>query len=133
MVPAAVRIFQAACVFCGVAVALGAFAAHGLKARLEPELLAVFEVGVRYQFYHGLALLAVSFAPAACWLGPWLRRACWSWMLGILIFSGSLYLLAVTGVRGLGAITPLGGVAMLAGWAAAIIAARSWLQAARRS
>jgi uncharacterized membrane protein YgdD (TMEM256/DUF423 family) len=118
--PGQLTLFRLACVVCGAAVALGAFGAHGLKARLEPEMLAVFEVGVRYQFYHGLALLACSFAPGSLWKGPWLARAGAAWLAGIVIFSGSLYLLSVSGIRWLGAITPIGGVAFIAGWVMAI-------------
>ena len=98
-----------------VAVAAGAFGAHGLRARLAPDLLGVFETGARYQMYHALALLAVGWA-AARWPGPWPLRAGWLFVVGTLLFSGSLYALALTGVRWLGAITPLGGLAFLAGW-----------------
>lgn len=93
-----------------LAVALGAFAAHGLKARLSPEMLQVFETAVRYQAYHALALLALGAAR-----GP--DRAGWCFVAGVVLFSGSLYALALSGVRWLGAITPLGGVLFLAGWA----------------
>lgn len=95
--------------------AAGAFGAHGLRARLSPDLLAVFETGARYQMYHALALLAVGWAVTR-WPGPWPVRAGWLFLVGTLLFSGSLYALALTGVRWLGAITPLGGVALLAGW-----------------
>ena len=96
-------------------VALGAFAAHGLKARLTPEMLGVFETAVRYQMYHALALLAAAWGFArwrhrAFAIGGWLLAA------GIAIFSGSLYVLAITEIRWLGAVTPLGGAAFLAGW-----------------
>jgi len=94
-----------------VAVAAGAFGAHALRARLSPELLAVFETGARYQMYHALALLAVAWM-----LGRWPARAGWLFLAGTVLFSGSLYLLALTGIRWLGAITPLGGLAFLAGW-----------------
>lgn len=116
--------FRAACVLCGFAVALGAFGAHGLKERLTPEMLVIFEVGVRYQFYHGLALLALTLAPAVLWESPWPKRACRAWIAGIAIFSGSLYLLSVTGEKWLGAITPIGGVAFILGWIFAMLAAR---------
>jgi uncharacterized membrane protein YgdD (TMEM256/DUF423 family) len=96
-----------------VAVAAGAFGAHGLKARLSPELLAVFETGARYQMYHALALLAV----AVLGVQRDLDAAGWAFLAGIFLFSGSLYALSLSGVRGLGAITPLGGLAFLAGWA----------------
>jgi uncharacterized membrane protein YgdD (TMEM256/DUF423 family) len=97
-------------------VALGAFAAHGLKSRLSAELLATFEVGVRYQMYHALALLVVAWAYSR-WPGAALVAGGWLFVAGILFFSGSLYLLSLTGVRWLGAITPFGGLAFLAGWA----------------
>jgi uncharacterized membrane protein YgdD (TMEM256/DUF423 family) len=98
-----------------VAVAAGAFGAHGLRARLSPDLLAVFETGARYQMYHALGLLAVAWAVTR-WPGPWPVRAGWLFLAGTVLFSGSLYALALTGVRWLGAVTPLGGVAFLAGW-----------------
>jgi len=100
-----------------VAVAAGAFGAHGLKARLSPEMLAVFETGARYQMYHALALLAAAWAVAR-WPGAAAEWAGWLFLAGTVLFSGSLYALAFTGVRWLGAVTPLGGVAFLAGWAA---------------
>ena len=98
-----------------IGVALGAFAAHGLKSRIDPNMLATFEVGVRYQMYHALALLAVAWA-CTKWPGTLTNTAGWLFVAGIVVFSGSLYVLAVTGVRWLGAITPLGGLAFLAGW-----------------
>ncbi|HYK82042.1 MAG TPA: DUF423 domain-containing protein [Gemmatimonadales bacterium] len=100
-----------------VAVAAGAFGAHALRARLAPELLAVFETGARYQMYHALGLFAVAWA-AARWPVPAIRAAGWLFVTGTVIFSGSLYLLAFTGVRAWGAVTPLGGLAFLAGWLA---------------
>jgi uncharacterized membrane protein YgdD (TMEM256/DUF423 family) len=109
--------FGLGCVSAGVAVALGAFAAHGLRQRLSPEMLAVFETGARYQMYHALALLAAGLAHAR-WPTPAITLAGWLFLLGTLVFSGSLYALTLTGHRWLGAITPLGGVAFLAGWAA---------------
>lgn len=105
-----------------MSVAAGAFGAHALRARLSPELLAVFETGARYQMYHalglGLAAWAASRFPgaAAAWAGG-------LFLAGTLLFSGSLYALALTGVRGLGAVTPFGGVAFLAGWIALALAA----------
>jgi uncharacterized membrane protein YgdD (TMEM256/DUF423 family) len=100
----------------GHGVALGAFGAHALKARLAPEMLAVYEVGVRYQLMHALALLAVAWATTR-WPCAWVSASGWLFVAGTLLFSGSLYALALSGVRGLGAITPIGGVAWLAGWA----------------
>ncbi len=105
-----------------VGVGLGAFGAHGLRGRLSPDMLAVFETGVRYHMYHALALLAVS-AIAARVDGRLPIVAGWCFTAGILVFSGSLYALALTGVTTLGAITPLGGVAFLAGWICLALAA----------
>ncbi len=105
-----------------ISVAAGAFGAHALKARLAPDLLAVFETGARYQMYHALGLGLAAWAAArgggasAGWAG-------WLFVLGTVLFSGSLYALALTGVRALGAVTPLGGVAFIAGWIALAIAA----------
>jgi uncharacterized membrane protein YgdD (TMEM256/DUF423 family) len=96
-------------------VMLGAFGAHALKGRLDAELLATFEVGVRYQMYHALALLAVGWA-ATRWPGAAVTASGWLFVAGTVIFSGSLYALALSGARWLGAITPLGGLAFLAGW-----------------
>ena len=98
------------------AVAIGAFGAHGLKARVEPAMLEIYETGVRYHFYHTLALLAVAAAFPGLWQSRWTHYACASWIIGMLIFSGSLYLLVLTGVTKLGAITPIGGVALIMGW-----------------
>lgn len=98
-----------------IGVALGAFAAHGLKSRLSPELLATFEIGVRYQMYHAFALLAVGWAQAR-WPGPVLAASGWLFVTGTLLFSGSLYALSLTGEKWLGAVAPAGGLAFLAGW-----------------
>ena len=104
-----------------IAVGFGAFGAHALRQRLTPDLLAVFETGVRYQMYHALALLAVGLMMAR--LGGWLySTAGWLFAAGILLFSGSLYALALTGTAAFGAITPIGGLAFLAGWACLIVA-----------
>jgi len=105
------------------AVALGAFGAHGLRARLSPEMLAVFETGVRYHMYHALALVALAAVMGRMDAGRLLPAAGWLFTAGIFLFSGSLYALALTGVTVLGAITPLGGLAFLAGWACLAIAA----------
>ena len=99
----------------GIAVALGAFAAHALKARLEAQLLAAFEVGARYQMYHALALVAVGLL-AERRSSRLLGASGALFLAGTVLFSGSLYALSLTGIRGLGAITPFGGVAFLAGW-----------------
>ena len=100
-----------------LAVAAGAFGAHGLRSRLSDELLAAFETGARYQMYHALALLAVAWAHAR-WPGGAVSVAGWLFVAGTVVFSGSLYLLALTGQRWLGAVTPVGGVAFLLGWLA---------------
>ncbi|MEW5975307.1 MAG: DUF423 domain-containing protein [Acidobacteriota bacterium] len=100
----------------GLGVAAGAFGAHALKQRLSPDLLQVFETGVRYQLIHALALLALGLA-ADRWPTLNLSLVGWLFLAGILLFSGSLYLLCLSGIRALGAITPLGGTAFLAGWA----------------
>ena len=96
-------------------VAAGAFGAHGLKTRLEPELLNVFEVAVRYQIYHAVGLMATAWA-VTHWPGSTGVAAGWLFVTGTVIFSGSLYALALSGQRWLGAITPLGGLALLMGW-----------------
>jgi uncharacterized membrane protein YgdD (TMEM256/DUF423 family) len=99
-----------------VGVALGAFGAHGLRARLSTEMLAVFETGVRYQMYHAFAILVVAVVAAR--FDGWLVRAAgWLFAAGIVLFSGSLYALALSGATRLGAVTPIGGLAFLAGWA----------------
>ncbi|HSJ52606.1 MAG TPA: DUF423 domain-containing protein, partial [Anaerolineae bacterium] len=108
--------FLLGCLFSGLGVALGAFASHLLRGRLPADLLVTFETGVRYQIYHALALLAVAWATER-WRGSMLPvLAGWAFVAGILLFSGSLYALVLTGQRSLGAITPLGGVAFVAGW-----------------
>jgi uncharacterized membrane protein YgdD (TMEM256/DUF423 family) len=100
----------------GLAVALGAFGAHGLKGRLAADMLANYETGVRYQMYHALALLAVAWAVSR-WPGAGLPVAAgWLFVAGTVLFSFSLYALSLSGLRWLGAITPLGGVAFVAGW-----------------
>jgi uncharacterized membrane protein YgdD (TMEM256/DUF423 family) len=105
-----------------IGVALGAFGAHALRPRLAPEMLAVFETGVRYQLYHALAIVLTSLLVAR--LDGWLvRTAGWCFTAGIVLFSGSLYALAMSGVTILGAVTPFGGLALLAGWACLAIAA----------
>ena len=111
------RIFFAiGCLSGFLGVGLGAFGAHALKTRLDTEMLAVFEVGVRYQMYHALAILAVAAAMTRL-DGPLIKSAGWLFSAGIVLFSGSLYLLALTGVTIIGVMTPIGGLAFLAGWA----------------
>ena len=108
-------LFAIGCVSALLAVGLGAFAAHGLKTRLAPDMLAVFEVGVRYHMYHALALVAAAWA-CSRWPGVAGVAAGWLFVAGTLLFSGSLYALSLSGVRWLGAITPIGGLAFIAGW-----------------
>jgi uncharacterized membrane protein YgdD (TMEM256/DUF423 family) len=109
-------------VFGALSVAAGAFGAHALRSQLEPRMLEVFETATRYQMYHALALFA------AAWLfqqtqSQAAQLAGWAFVAGILLFSGSLYAMIFTGVRGLGAITPLGGVAFMVGWIGLAVAA----------
>ena len=106
------KIFQPLA-FAGIA--LGAFGAHALRSRVGPDLLATFETGVRYHLYHALALLACAWALER-WPAPQLSWAAWLFVTGIVLFSGSLYALTLTGARWWGAVTPLGGIAFLAGW-----------------
>ena len=115
--------FTLASILGGLAVALGAFGAHALKTRLSPDMLQIFETGVRYHFYHALALGLVVVA-----MQYWPKTnlptiAGWLFVVGIVIFSGSLYILSTSGVRWWGAITPIGGVAFIAGWACLALAA----------
>ena len=100
-----------------LAVAAGAFGAHALRNRLVPDTLVVFETSARYHMYHALGLLAAAWAVAR-WPGGAATAAGWLFVAGTVIFSGSLYLLSFTGQRWLGAVTPLGGVAFILGWAA---------------
>jgi uncharacterized membrane protein YgdD (TMEM256/DUF423 family) len=106
-----------------IGVAAGAFGAHALRARLEPRMLEVFETGARYQMYHALALVAAAWV-AQRWPGTAGSVAGWLFVAGTVLFSGSLYAMALSGVRALGAITPLGGVCFIAGWVVLAVAAR---------
>ena len=94
-----------------------------MRARLSPEYLAAFETAARYQMYHALALLAVAWAITR-WPGSLTVWAGWLFVVGTVLFSGSLYILALSGTRWWGAVTPLGGVAFLAGWSCFLLAAR---------
>jgi uncharacterized membrane protein YgdD (TMEM256/DUF423 family) len=106
-----------AAVFLALAVGLGAFGAHGLKARLDANHLDIYKTAVLYHFLHALGMLIVSVLPRTGTFSPESANSvCWLLAAGILIFSGSLYVLAVTGVDQLGAITPIGGVAFIAAW-----------------
>jgi len=108
------------------AVALGAFGAHALRARLAPDLASVYQTAVQYHFWHALGLLGVAILLAQRPASAALAAAGWLLVAGIVLFCGSLYALAITGVRGFGAVTPLGGVAFLAAWAALAWAAWRW-------
>ncbi len=110
--------------FALVAVMTGAFAAHGLKHLLDAYSLGLIETAVRYQMYHAIALLIVGIFSITPQFSPrWLKLAAVAFILGIVLFSGSLYLLALSNIRWLGAITPLGGVAFISGWLALLVAA----------
>ena len=109
-----------------LAVVIGAFGAHGLKPRIAPELMSVYQTGVEYHFYHALGIILVGLAAVHLPESALLASAGWTMLAGIALFSGSLYLLSLTGMRSLGAIAPFGGVAFIAAWglfAAAVIKA----------
>lgn len=108
--------------FCGVA--LGAFGAHGLKSRVTPEMLAVWQTGVLYHLVHALGLLLIGVLAQLMPEATMVRNAGWAILIGTLLFSGSLYLLVLTGIKPLGMITPFGGIAFLAGWL--LLAAAAW-------
>jgi uncharacterized membrane protein YgdD (TMEM256/DUF423 family) len=108
----------------GISVAAGAFGAHALRAKVEPRLLEVFETGARYQMYHALALVAVAWVASRA-PGSLSAAAGWLFVAGTVLFSGSLYAMTFTGIRALGAITPLGGVCFIAGWLCLALAART--------
>jgi len=108
-----------------LSVAAGAFGAHALRARLAPDLLNIFETGARYHMYHSLGLIAIGLL-AQSRPSPLLNGAGWAMVAGLLLFSGSLYALALSGVRALGAITPLGGLGFLVGWL--LFALAAWRQ-----
>ncbi len=114
--------FAVGAIAAAIGITFGAFGAHALKSRVTEDLLSVFEIGVRYQMYHALALLAVAWA-AGRWPGNLPHASGWLFVLGILLFSGSLYLMTLTGVRWLGAITPIGGLCFILGWIALAMAA----------
>lgn len=105
------------CIAALLAVAVGAFGAHGLKARIPPELMPVYKTGVEYHFYHALGMILVGLAAFHLPQSTYLRGAGCAMLAGIVLFSGSLYLLSLTGLGWLGAITPVGGAAFIAGWA----------------
>lgn len=115
-----------AAAFLFAAVGLGAFGAHALRARLAPDLMTVYQTAVQYHFWHALGLLAVAILLTQKPDNAALAAAAWLLVAGLVLFSGSLYALALTGVRGLGAVTPVGGAAFLMAWAALAWAAWRW-------
>ncbi|MDA0713578.1 MAG: DUF423 domain-containing protein [bacterium] len=110
------------CLACGLSVILGAFAAHALKGQLDFNQLNAFETAVRYQMYHGFALLGVFLYSFHVNQNGWLKLASIAFIVGILLFSGSLYALVLSGFKQLGMITPLGGLSMIIGWGFFIVA-----------
>ena len=117
MTPTAKLFVTLGAIAAGLAVALGAFGAHALRAKLAPDLLAVYRTGVEYHFYHALGLALVGLVAMHLPESGPLKVGGWLMLAGIALFSGSLYLLAVTGTRAFGAITPIGGVAFILAWA----------------
>ena len=115
-----------AAAFLFAAVGLGAFGAHARRARLAPDLMAVYQTAVQYHFWHALGLLAVAILLMQKPESAALAAAAWLLVVGLVFFCGSLYALAFTGVRGLGAVTPVGGAAFLMAWAALAWAAWRW-------
>ena len=101
---------------------LGAFGAHGLKAKLTADMLAVYQTGVHYHLFHALGLLAVGLLASQVADSVWLKWSGWLMLAGIILFSGSLYVLSVSGLRWLGMVTPFGGVALIAAWIVFVIA-----------
>ncbi len=99
-----------------ISVLLGAFGAHALKQRLQPEMLEIFQTGVQYHFYHALGLLAIGMIALHMPESRLLKWSGWTMMFGVAVFSGSLYILSITGIRWLGAITPVGGTAFIVAW-----------------
>jgi uncharacterized membrane protein YgdD (TMEM256/DUF423 family) len=106
-----------------LSVLLGAFGAHALRVRMTPELLAVYQTGTQYQFYHSLGLLIVAVLLAHFPERNEFAWAGWLMFVGIILFSGSLYMLSLTGIRALGAITPIGGLAFIVAWAVLAVTA----------
>ena len=116
------RLFLIIAAFSGAgSVGAGAVGAPALRARLEPRLLEVFQTGAQYQMYHALAMVGVAWV-ASRWPGSLSTASGWLFVAGTVLFSGSLYAMALTGVRALGAITPLGGVCFIAGWVTLAVA-----------
>ena len=105
-----------------LAVAFGAFGAHALRARLTPDLLAIYHTATQYHFYHALGLICIALLAAQFPAMTGLHMAGWLMTAGLILFSGSLYVLSLTGIRWLGAVTPLGGVAFITAWATVVLA-----------
>jgi uncharacterized membrane protein YgdD (TMEM256/DUF423 family) len=113
-----------AAIFGGLSVAAGAFGAHALQEKISERSLEIFDIGARYQMYHALALLLVAILMSRLESPPFtLVASGWLFILGVVIFSGSLYAISLTGIKSLGAIAPLGGLALMAGWGALAITA----------
>lgn len=119
------QIFLAiAAILGGLSVAGGAFASHALQGQLTERAIEVFGTGVRYQMYHALALLAIAILlSTAQQAAVWLTAAGWLFVAGVILFSGSLYLISLAGLKAFGPVTPIGGVALIAGWACLAVAA----------
>lgn len=120
--PKQTRYFRIAAGLGAAAVVLGAFGAHGLEERLSAEMLDIWHTAVQYHVYHAIAMLAFTAGSLPNWETRWSGLTCGAWTLGVAVFSGTLYLLALTEIRWLGAITPIGGVAMILGWVFAAFA-----------
>ncbi|RST77024.1 DUF423 domain-containing protein [Siminovitchia acidinfaciens] len=110
-----------------LAVGLGAFGAHGLEGKVEPKYLATWETGVKYQMYHALGLIAIGIISGNVSAGSLLNWSGWLMLVGIILFSGSLYVLTLSGIKVLGAVTPFGGVAFLIAWVLLIVFAAKHL------
>lgn len=119
-------VLLSAALFLGAGVALGAFGAHALRAKLAPDLMAVYQTAVQYHFWHALGLLAIALLLLQRPDSGALAAAAWLLGVGLILFCGSLYALALTGARGWGAVAPVGGAAFLAGWLALAWAAWRW-------
>lgn len=111
----------AAAIYGLLGVALGAFGAHALSSRLDPDMQAIWHTAVEYQFYHVFALFGVGLLLRSGWTSGWLNVAAICFCIGVLVFSGSLYTLALSGLRWWGAITPIGGLLLIGGWATLLV------------
>lgn len=114
--PGVTELLTAGAVCMALAVVIGAFGAHGLKNRLSDDMMQVYQTGVEYHLAHGLGILMIAVIAALYNGNPLILKAGWVMAGGVLLFSGSLYALAITGIKPLGAITPIGGLAFIAGW-----------------